>query len=450
MAPPMRPGPGGQRPGLRRAVSVFSIPEFKFLFFSQLASMLGMQMMMIGRGILAWDLTGSFTVVGVLSLAMGIPMLTLSLIGGAVADRVDKRTLIMVTQAVTATMALLNGVLIAAGLINIPILFATGLVEGTMFAFMMPSRQALLRDFIPDHQLMNAMAISSAAASSTTILGPALAGGIIALFGVQAAYFCLALTGLASFVLFSFLPSAPARPVAGGMARPSVLGDVRAGVGYVYRTPALRLLMLMAFIPALFAMPQQMLLPGYADEVLGDEDIFPVLATVGGVGSFTGSLAIATLTDFRRKPLLQLCFGAAIALGMFIMGIGGSTIGIPAALVASLIIGATMLGYQTINNTLIMTTAEPQMMGRVMSIMMMTFSAIPLMSLPLGVLADVIGAPALFVLLGLGILVSLGAMALTNPAYLFGKMPEPSFTRDPVAAWPAPPAAQPEAASGGQ
>jgi hypothetical protein len=168
---------------------------------------------------------------------------------------------------------------------------------------------------------------------------------------------------------------------------------------------------------------------------------------VAGVGSLVGSFSVAMLSDFRRKPLLQVVFGAGIACGLLVMGIGGATIGIPAALVASLIIGATMLGFQTINNTLIMTTADPQMMGRVMSIMMMTFSAIPLMSLPLGILADIIGAPTLFVALGAGVAGSLAIMSLLNPTYLFGTTNEQS--PGPTMAGAAPAAAA-DAAAGGQ
>ena len=136
---------GGGKPSLRNAFQAFDNRNFRFLFASSFASFIGMQMMMVGRGLLAWELTGSFATTGLLGISFGLPMLILSPFGGATADRFEKRQMMVIARFVSGVIAALTAVFIITGVISVPILFALGLVQGTMFAFMMPAQQAVHR-----------------------------------------------------------------------------------------------------------------------------------------------------------------------------------------------------------------------------------------------------------------------------------------------------------------
>ncbi|GAB4324250.1 MAG: hypothetical protein Kow0010_06030 [Dehalococcoidia bacterium] len=428
-APPIAGGPTGMpgsKPPLHRALAALQIRDFRFLYVSSTASFLGMQMMMIGRGVLAWNLTESYAITGLLALSFGIPMLTLSLIGGATADRIDKPTLILVTQFINGASAVFQGVLIASGLITVPLLFGMGLIEGTMFAFMMPARQAVLRDIVPGPQIMNAMALSTAAMSGTTILGPAIAGGLIAAGGVEAAYFAMAAMAATSFLSISRLPRGSGADYTGILPRPGVFADVGAGLGYVLSTPRLRLLLGMTLVPALFGMPYQMMLPGFATEELGRQTAYATMLTISGFGALAASLGLAMLTEFRRKWMLQVFAGMGMGCALAGLGVGSKAFGMPAAFVAVAFIGMMMTSYQTFNGTLLMTTANPQYMGRVMSIIMLSFSSMPLMAYPLGVAADAIGSSTMFIIMGSIIITIMIALAGSQRRALFREDPLPA------------------------
>ena len=427
---PMGPGMGGGTP-LLKAFGVLRNRNFRFLFASSISQFLGLQMMMIAQPLLVWNLTHSFTITGVMALSFSLPMLLLSLVGGAVADRVDKRTLVLITQSMNGLSALLLGTLIATDIITVQLLFAVGLVQGTMFAFMMPARQAMLRELLPDNQLMNAIALSSAAISATTIIGPAIAGALIVWGGVESAFFLQAAMSLLTLSLLAQLPKGTSHLLAVGEKRRGVMSDIGAGVRYVAGSRTMLMLMAMMMIPSLFAMPHRMMLAGFATEDLGRQSLFSTLLIVAGVGALLGSLIIGALTDHPRKPLLQFMFGLGTAVGMIVLGFGSQVFGVAGAFAGMAILGLTMIAYQTLNTTMIMTVTDPRYMGRVMSIMMLTFSIMPMMTLPLGVAADVTGAGNLFTIMGVGLVVALMLMALFQRRHIFGETPRMVMASEP-------------------
>lgn len=405
-------------------MEVFSNRNFRYLWVSSLFSFVGMQMQMIAGAWLAWELTHSFALVGVISVAMGLPMLLLSLVGGAVADRLNKRNVAIITQAVIFGTALATALLIVTDLISIELLFAIGLVQGVAFAFGMPARQPLIAVAVGPEQLMSAMALSNAAMNGTRLVGPALAGALIAARGVESSYFVQAALFAIGAVLLLMVPGRLG--AAGGQARTGIVREIGHGLRYVARDRTLRMLLLMAFIPALFAMPYQVLLSGFVERDLGQgPEAFGLLQTVTGVGAVVGSVAMAWAIDFPRKPLLQLISGVLGGLGLVALGLGAMRWGYPGAVVAVLFIGLTLTSYQTLNMTMIMAAAAQEYYGRVMSMMMLTFSVMPLMAAPLGLLADRIGAMYLFIAEGAIVAGLLVLVSLMNPRYSFGRTGEP-------------------------
>jgi MFS family permease len=410
--------PGEARPGPRlgEAFNSLRLRDYRLLWLSQVPSFAGMQMQQVARGLLAYQLTGSYTAVGIVMMAWGIPQLLLSLVGGAVADRVNKRNLIIGVQAGTGLLSLGTAVLVAVDLISIPILFATGLVQGTLIAFNWPARQALMAELVPQSDLANAVALNNMAMNATRIVGPAIAGGLIALWGVEAAYFTQSFLYL--FVLYFLVQLPPSTShVAGGATRGSISQEMAAGVRYIAGSPSLRLLMLLAFIPTMLGMPYMTLLPGFAVDELGQgAGAYGFMFTVTGIGAVVGSLAIAALSSSPRKWLLQAATGIGWGLSLILLAVGAVQLGYAGALAALLVLGLFSTTYQTLNNTLLMTESRPEYYGRVMSVYMISWSLFPFMAGPMGVVADRVGAVTTFAVLGTGIVAFITLVVLLHPA----------------------------------
>ncbi len=419
-----RGGPAGhgQRPSMRAALVVFKYPIYRQLWISSAFAFMGMQMLQIARALLAWDLTHSFGAIGLVSLSFGLPMLAFSLVGGAVADRVDKRNLTLLTNTLIGLLAVVTGVMVAMETITFEILIVVGLLQGTFTALGMPARAPLMAEVVGQENMMSAIAMSNTAMNGTRLFGPALAGVIAGAWGIEWAYAAQAV----AYVLASLtmLPVPSGLGAAERAARPptNVLQEIGVGLRYVAGHPTLRLLMGMMFITTFFAMPYVMLLAGFVQRDLGQgEEAYGWLQSISGVGALAGSLGIATVTAFNRKPLLQWLSGLVGGAGLILMAALSAPFGFAGAIVATLVLGLFLTMYQTLNSTMIMEAAEPQYYGRVMSINMLTFSAMPIMAYPLGALADRIGASTLFVLQGAMVIGFLVLVALLAPRYTFGR-----------------------------
>ncbi|MCK9496570.1 MAG: MFS transporter [Dehalococcoidia bacterium] len=430
------PGAGASRPSMRKALEVFRYRHYRFLWASSTFSFTGMQMQQVARALLAWQLTESFAASGAIALSFGLPMLLFALVGGSLADRMEKRNLTLMTQASTGILALITAIMVATDTITFELLFVIGLVQGTFFAFGMPARMPLMAEVVGPSNVMSAIAMSNAAMNFTRLFGPAIAAVLVAVSGIAAAYFVMASLYVFSTALLLMVPTglsqlarqqreaaegatgAPSGPL-GGRPKGSMWREIGGGLRYVWTTPRLRLLIGMMFIITLFAMPYTILLPGYVQEDLGrSEASYGWLQSISGVGALVASLAVATLTDFNRKPLVQWTAGIVSGIGMALLAwpLG---MGYAGVILAVIVLGAATTAYQTLNNTMVMGESDPEYYGRVMSINMLTFSVMPLMSAPLGVLADLITAEATFAIMGGVIVVIMTLIGLSNRDYTF-------------------------------
>lgn len=419
--PPRLAGPGAPRPSLRTAFGVFHNRQFRWLWSSTLASFSGMQMQLIARGVLAWELTGSYAAVGIIEASFALPMAVFSLPGGAVVDRVEKRRIVMVTQGIMGLLALLTAILVQTDLITVALLFGVGVVQGGLFSFNGPARIALLTETVRPDELTAAISLQNIAMNGTRIIAPALAGLIIAFVSIEGAYY----VGAAAYV-FTVFAMFKLPPTVGHLGRTKARMDREIGEGlrYVFGNPTMRALMLSGFTLALFVMPYNIMLPGFADQ-LGRAEFFGLMLAVSGAGGLVGSLLIAGLSDYPRKPLLQWIVGLGVAGGLAGLGLLSTPFGIGGALIALFILGGAATAYMTLNQTMLMMAAAPAYHGRVMSIFMQTFSAMPLMALPLGFAADAIGAKGLFIFQGVLVAIVLTVLALGNRAHTFDRLDAP-------------------------
>ncbi len=420
-------GPGSNRPSLRKAMFVFQYKYYRLLWISSAFSFTGMQMQQVARALLAWQLTESYGAVGVISLSFGLPMLLFSLIGGALSDRMEKRNLVLATQVLNAVLAIAHAVPVAMGTMNMELLFVLGLLQGTGFALGMPARTPLMADAVGPQNMMAAIAMSNAAMNATRLFGPALAGLMIASWGIESAYFAQAGLNTISATVVLFVPTGlaaltGARRMGGPRVHGSMFVEIGRGLRYVATEPRLRLLMGMMFVVSLFAMPYVMLLAGYVQEDLGQgEEAYGWLQSVSGVGAIVASIAVAAFTDFDRKPMIMWIAGILSGLSLVMLGAAAGVAGYPAAIFAVVMLGLWLTAYQTLNNTMLMNEADPDFYGRVMSVNMLTFSVMPLMAVPLGAIADFIGASEMFAIMGAIVMGFVLLSGVLNSRYTFGR-----------------------------
>ncbi len=385
MAAPSKPSTGGIRSGWRHTFSSLKHRDFFLLWLGMLAMMGGMQMQMLARGYLVYDLTDSASLLGVVNAASSLPMLTLALFGGAAADRVERKRLIQIGQGVAGMLAVVVAFAIYKDAIEWWHLTLAALVQGTAFAFMMPARQAIIPQLVDKGELTNAMAINAAGMSVTTLLAPAIAGGLYALVGPAPVYFVIGGMGVLSVVATSMIKPHPARATA---RKPAMMRDIKEGLSYVRGNRLVLVLLFLGLATSVLAMPFRFLMPVFVVDIyhLGPDSMGLLVAIMGG-GSLVGSLLIASTGAWKRGLLLIL---GSLASGIALLLIALIPL-YSAAAVIMILLGLGDSSRRTLNQSLIMEEVDDAYRGRVMSIFMMNFGLTPLGVLPAGIVSDWLG-----------------------------------------------------------
>jgi MFS family permease len=400
-----------------RLYPALAVRPYRLLWLGMLPGTLAWQMSVVATGYAALTVSGSAATLGLVSGAVGLPMLLLSLVGGVVADRLPRRIVLLMTQATLCVAAAVLTVLMAAGWLQVWHLIALGLVQGMAFSFNMPARQAYIAELVGQPLLRSAVALNNAGVNFCRIAGPALGGALLALpfVGIGGVFATMTLMYLVVIGTLLALPqstaAAPAPPGAGTSGRDQLLEGLR----YLRGSPALLALLGMAFITIFFGMPYQQLMPVFSERVfLVGAAGLGVLMAASGVGSLAGSLAVAGLAGARQPALLQL--GLGIGFGLALVAFALAPV-YPLAVALLVVVGFTSSAYTTLNSTLIMSNTEPRLYGRVMSVYLLTFAVMPLAAVPMGWLAEQVGGRA--TVAGSGTLVALAvlAIALGYPAY---------------------------------
>lgn len=401
-------------PGWKRPFLALESSDFRHLWFGTLPGTLAMQMSMIARGYVAYDITRSAAAVGFVALASGVPMLVFSLFGGVVADRFPKRNVLLVTNVVQILYAAATAVLVLTGLVQIWHLVLLAAVSGLGIAFSMPSRHTYVAQIVPRERLVNAVALNMAGINFTRIAGPAIAGGLMTIAWIGPDGVFLLMTFMYSYVFLRLL-SIRNRGEPVGDSHTSALRSIAMGLSYVRGNAVVFTLLMLAFVPVLLGMPYQQLMPVFAEAVF---DAGPaglgLLMAASGVGALIGSLALASMTGFQRRGLLQMGLGMAFGLSLAAFAFSPSFI---VAVGTLMVVGATSAGYQSLNNTLVLDNSDAAYRGRVMSIYMVTHAATPMAVVPIGFLSDAYGAPVTIGIAGLLLLAVIALVGLLHPTY---------------------------------
>ena len=347
-----------------------------------------MQMQMLARGYLVYDLTDqNAAILGIVSAANALPILALALFGGAIADRLDGKRIIQLSQVSLGLLALFIALSLTTDTITWYHLLAGAVVHGALVSFLMPARQAIIPHLVGQQRLGNAMALNAAGMSAATVMAPAGAGSLYAFLGPDGAYYVISGMFFFSVFLTTLLPQVNAKAA----GRTTVLADIMAGLSYIRRSPLVMALLVTALATTLLAMPFRFLLPVFVVDVYqrGPNEM-GLLLTMMGVGTLIGSLFIAGLGQWHRG-LLLIAGGAVSGLTLLALALFpyySLAVGLMAAL------GLGDAGRRALNQALVMEVAEDVYRGRVWSVFMMNFGLMPLGVLPAGLASEYLGGPA--------------------------------------------------------
>ena len=328
-------------------------------------------------------------------LAFVAPMTIVSVFGGAMADRFPRRRNIMWSQSAAALFAVLLGVLDHLGIVTLWHVLVLGAAQGSALAINMPSRQALISEIVPESNLMNAISVNNAAMNLTRVIGPAMAGVLIIYVETSGVFYLVAGTYLFAAASMTMINAgkSPAK-----RSQKSMTGDIGEGFSYAAGNPVLMALIVMAFIPSMFGMSYHALLPAWAREALDvQSNGMGMLMMVVGMGALVGTLVLASLRDLKRKGLflLVVCVVWGIVIALF-----SQTTSYTVAILILPFLGLASSLFMSLNMTLLQLYAAPEMRGRMMSFMMMTWGVVPLSALPFGALAERTGTPDALLLSG--------------------------------------------------
>lgn len=385
-----------RKTGFLRTFESLTIPAFRAFFVSMLGHMASQNMQMVVRSYLAYQLTGSYAAVGSIALGSSIPGLALGMVGGAIADRVRRRKVVVQAgQFVNACNALAVAVLLVADSLTFGILFVTAIVQGSSMALMMPSRQALIPSLVPRAQLMNAVALNATGMNSMRLIAPAIGGVVFERLGAAWVYFAMSGLFLFASVFLTRVPEEPRETVKAGSSSKEVtaaLRNIRDGVAYLVREPVIGPLMGINVMVVITAMPYMFLLGAFVQDVLDTgADTLGFLLSASAVGSLAGSLTIATLQP-RRRGALFLIGSAFQGVMLFLAFTASSSVWVIAG--CMLVMGFGQSARQSLSNVLVQTYVDEEYRGRVMSVYMMQFSLSQFGAFLTGLLAESVGARA--------------------------------------------------------
>lgn len=384
--------------------------DYRLFWIGLGLALAGFQAQRVALSFLAYKLTGSALYLTLVFSGDSLPMLLLAPLGGVVVDRVNRRTLLIVTRALLAALALVVAVLVLAGWIEAWHLLLFALATGALYSFDIPTRQAAIRDLVPEEDFVNAVALSSTVIQGTRIVGPAVGGLALATIGAGGAFVIMAAgnLGLVLLLLAMHLPHTPS------VRGTSALANLRDGFRFIARREDIWAMMVIAALPTMFAMSYQSLTPVFAQDVLGQgKGAIGIMLTAAGIGALIGSAWVAGRGERMGGSRMAALSAIGVSLLVVLFALSRNYL---LSLVLLVVIGAVGALYSVLNSTLVQTRTPRDMQGRVMGVYQLTWNVQFFGALLVGALADAAGAPAALALIGVLSAASVGAMMVLRPS----------------------------------
>jgi MFS family permease len=377
-------------PPLRRATfAALAYPNYRLWFFGQMTSLFGTWMQSTAQAYLVFQLTHSEAYLGYVGFASGIASWIFMLYGGVIADRVPRRSLLIITQSLSMLPAFVLAVLTFTGVVApwhiIVLAFSLGVVN----AFDAPARQSFVLEMVDRRVLTNAIALNSTMFNTAIVIGPAIGGLTYALFGPG---WCFTINGLSFVAVIAALGAMKLAPRTLPAPRGSALAEIREGLAAVRADRRIMGIITLLAALSLFGMAFAVLIPAWAVQVLGgDARTNGFLQSARGVGALVAALGIASLAHRRFKGKLITAASLALPVALILFSL---TRTLPLSLLMLLAVGATNIIVNNLANALVQGLVPDAVRGRVMGIYMLAFFGImPLGALLAGGVATAIGAP---------------------------------------------------------
>lgn len=385
---------------LGRSFASLRIPNYRRYFTGQLVSLSGNWMQMVAEMWVVLTLTESGVAVGVTTALQFLPMLVFGAFGGLIADRVPKRRLLLVTQTLHMIAPLAMLTLALEGGLAPWMVFALVFVRGCVNAVDYPTRQAFVMEMVGSKRVVNAVSLNSVLVHSARVIGPALAGVLIATVGVEP---CFALNAVSFAVMFAALLGMDASKLRAPELVPRAPGAVRAGLAYVRRTPELWIPLALMAVVGTLGFNFQAILPLLARFTFdGGPGAYAALVSAMGLGAIVGAL----VNGARGSVTPLLLVGAALGFGVLsLIAAGAPTLALELVVLAPL--GAVAVTLAASVNSALQLASEPNMRGRVMALYSIVFLGSTPIGGPLaGWLAEAIDPRAALVMAGVGALIA--------------------------------------------
>jgi len=377
----------------------FKTPDYRFYLPGSLAQFTALSMQIFSGPFLMYYLTGSKTLLGTMALISAFPMIFVSLYGGAIADRIKKKRIVIVCVLASAVVAVGIALLLSSGIISPEkegswgILMVAVLIMGSLMGLMMPALQALVADIVKREQLMNAVAVNTMGMNILFVIGPRLASYLIDTYGYDSVYYAMAgCYVLSAFFIFFVRGTGLTTSSVPGLAsiapdKANILGEIQKGFQYIRKESMIMVVLIFSLVVTVLSQPYQQLLPIFV------EDIFKVgttgggeLMMIAGLGALIGSIIITFLPNKKRGLML---LGSGLIAGIALIAFSFSTIwGL--SLGTMVFVGFSQTFRQTISSTLLQAYSEPEYRGRVMSIFSMQWGLMSIFTFVAGILSEVV------------------------------------------------------------
>jgi MFS family permease len=367
---------------IKRTFSALSVRNFRLFFFGQTLSLCGTWMQTIGLSWLVLKLTHSGTQLGLVVAAQFLPILIFGVWGGVIADRFNKRHILYFTQSLAGLLALTLGLLVVTHSIQLWMIYTLAAGLGLVTVVDNPSRQSFFIEMVGKENLKSAISLNSTMVNSARVIGPAIAGALIATVGTGDCFIVNALSYVAVLIALLMMrenelhrtPLSPREP-----------GQIRAGLAYVWSVPKLKSTLIMMFIIGTFAYEFPVILPLFATITMhGNAGTYSAMMGALGVGAIAGGLYTASKSEIREKQLIW----SAVLFGLSIL-VAAVMPNFVSAIVVLLMVGICSVLFIALGNTTLQLTSDPSMRGRVMSLWSIGFAGTTPIGGPLiGLISD--------------------------------------------------------------
>lgn len=349
-----------------RTFSAFAIRNYRLWFIGQGISLSGTWMQTVAQGLLVLELTGSGTALGLVTAVQALPVLFLAPVGGVVADRFPKRTVLVAVQAASGILALILGGLVATGAIQVWMVYLLAVGLGLVKAVEAPARQSFVLEMVDSDTLVNAVSLNSTQVNLARVIGPSLAAALIATVGIAA---CFLVNGVSYFAVVATLVAMRAGELHLAPRASRARGQLREGWRYVRSSPVLRTILLMMALIGMFTYEFTVSLPLFAEQTFGrGANGYAAMTAMLGLGAVIGGLYTAGRAPRDPGWLVWTA-------GMFGLAVGLTALAptLPLALIALVGVGFCSIRFTSLANSTLQLESAPEMRGRVMAMWTMAF-----------------------------------------------------------------------------